>query len=236
MRSEYGVRMAEMTEILFPLQRDLPLWERTYHALERLIIHRELAPGTRLAENELAEQLGVSRSPIREALRALETAGWVEVQPRRGAFVTVPGPHEGDHLFEVRSIFEPRAAALAAERITPDTLEQLERLTQQGFAAAERGDGDAVVELNALFHRAVFAATGNRVLTDTLLNLEKKSMWHFSTIATARGVDSWHEHTTLLEALAAGDADTASAEMEAHVRASWDSYRRAAEEGSTEVG
>jgi DNA-binding GntR family transcriptional regulator len=227
--------MTEMMDGLFPLQRDLPLWERTYHALERLIIHRELPPGTRLVETELAERLGVSRNPVREALRALETAGWVEVQPRQGAFVTTPGPEDGDHLFEVRSIFEPQAAALAAGRITQETLARLEELGQQGLAAAERGDADAVVELNALFHRAIFAAAGNGVLSEMLLHLEKKSMWHFSTIATARGVDSWHEHTSLLEALTAGDADAAFAEMDAHVRASWTSYQRTTREDIDEV-
>lgn len=224
-----------MTEMLFPLERDLPLWERTYHALERLIIHRELAPGTRLVETELAERLGVSRNPIREALRSLETAGWVEVRPRRGAFVTMPSPRDGDHVFEVRALFEPQAARLAAERLETETLGELHELLGEGTAAATRGDADAVVELNALFHRTVFEAAGNPVLADLLRNLEKKAMWHFSTIATNRGIDSWYEHESLLQALSVGDGARAFAEMEAHVRASWASYRRSSARRSSEA-
>jgi DNA-binding GntR family transcriptional regulator len=213
-----------MDDVLNPLDRNRPLWERTYDALERLIIHRQLPPGSRLVESELAAQLGVSRNPVREAIRALESAGWVDVVARKGAHVVTPAPEEGDHLFEVRWMFEPQAAALAAERVDGAQLAHLDEVLADGFRAAERGDADATVELNAVFHRAVFAAAGNDVLVQTLRRLEKRAMWHFSTIATARGLDSWHEHTSLLDALRRGDGARASQEMADHVMASWRKY------------
>lgn len=217
-----------MSDVLNPLDRDQPLWERTYHALERLIIHRQLPPGSRLVESDLASRLGVSRNPVREAIRALEAAGWVEVVARKGAHVVTPQPNEGNHLFEVRWAFEPQAAALAAQRVQPAQLTSLDETLADGFRAAERGDVDATVELNAVFHRAVFDAAGNPVLSQMLRRLEKKAMWHFSAIATARGLDSWHEHTSLLDALKERDDARAAREMGEHVAASWRSYRATA--------
>lgn len=213
---------------LYPLRRDLPLWERTYDTLERLIIHRKLPAGSRLVEAELAARLDVSRNPVREAIRALEAAGWVEVIPRRGTYVISADAEEGDHLFEVRALLEPEAAALATERIRREELEELEELLEKGTQAAVVKDTDATVELNAMFHRKVFAAARNPVLYQVVHNLEKRAMWHFSTIATARGLDSWHEHSELLGALVDGDQARAASEMRDHVNASREAYRRAA--------
>lgn len=221
---------------LDPLSRNLPLWEQTYIALERLIIHRQLPPGSRLVESDLAAQLDVSRNPVREAIRALEAAGWVEVVPRRGAHVVVPKPNEGDHLFEVRAMLEPEAAALATQRIEPAELAQLRALLQEGTDAAAAGEADRTVELNAAFHRAVFSAARNSVLTRMLVDLEKHAMWHFSAIATARGMHSWHEHGSLLDAMADGDAERAAKEMRDHVTASREAYRRTALDGSATTG
>lgn len=224
-----------MDDVLNRLDRSQPLWERTYEALERLIIHRRLPPGSRLVESELASQLGVSRNPVREAIRALEAAGWVEVVARKGAHVVTPKPNEGDHLFEVRWMFEPQAAGLAAQRVDPEQLAHLDEVLTDGFEAARRGDGEATVELNAIFHRAVFAAADNSVLAEMLRRLEKHTMWHFSAIATARGLDSWHEHTSLLEALRQGDQERASQEMGDHVLASWQLYRQQMDRADIEV-
>lgn len=221
-----------MDDDLYPLSRDLPLWERTYNALERLIVHRRLPPGSRLVESELAAQLQVSRNPVREAIRALEAAGWVTVIPRRGAHVIMPEPNEGDHLFEVRTMFEPEAASLATRRVTDAELEHLRSLLAEGSEAAGRGDADGTVELNAMFHRAVFSAARNPVLLQVLLNLEKRSMWHFSAIATARGMHSWNEHASLVEAMAAGDHRRAAEEMREHVTASREAYRLAEAEAA----
>lgn len=176
-------------------------------------------------DDELAGRLKVSRNPVREALRALETAGWVTVHHRRGAYVSVPAADDGNQLFEVRCMLESQAAGLAAERMVPGTIAQLRDLLEEGAAAAAAADRDRVIALNTAFHRLVFASAGNAVLSELLQVLEKRVTWHFSTIATARGVHSWEEHALLLDALAAGDATRAAAEMTSHIEASRALYR-----------
>ncbi|MEX1162364.1 MAG: GntR family transcriptional regulator [Nitriliruptor sp.] len=198
------------------LPQSEPLRGQVHHVLEELIIHRKLSPGTHLREPELAERLGVSRNPVREALVTLQRDGWVEVRHRQGAFVRTPGPGEAHETFEVRGMLETQAAMLAARQITPAQLQELEEILRKGRAAYEAEDEVGLVEFNAAFHRIVADASGNSVLQELLLHLEKRVKWFFSAVAVARGADSWREHEELSRYLQAHDAEGAARVMRGH--------------------
>lgn len=206
-------------EASVPVQRHPPLWEQAYAVLEAQIIGHELAPGTRLVETELAARLGISRNPVREAIRALEQEGWVE-RRRTGMWVPQPDPAQATHLFEARELVEARTAALAAERRDPQHLQQLAQIVRSGQSAVRRQDVPAVVALNSQFHRLVTVAAGNPVLTGIHEHLDKRARWHFVTIAGRRATDSWAEHGEILAAIEAGRSDQAAALASAHVRRS----------------
>ena len=101
------------------IDRPVPLREHVYQAMQELIISRRLAPGQHLVESELAQMLGVSRQPVREALQWLNNEGWVDLRPGYGAFVHPPTPEEADQLLAVRSLLESESARLAAKHATP---------------------------------------------------------------------------------------------------------------------
>ena len=117
--------------------------------IRQMIVSGELAPGERLFEDRLAEQLGVSRNPVREALRALEGTGLVEVVPRRGAYVSRFEPDRARQLLELRSVFEAYAAEMAARNRTDDDLSPMRECIEQGRKATAEND----VVLAAGYHR-----------------------------------------------------------------------------------
>src|SRR6185437_12123469 len=98
------------------VQRPAPLRQAVYDAIVELIVHGTLQRGRHVVEAELAEYLGVSRQPVREALQRLQTDGWIELRPGQGAFVHIPSEEEVDQLLGVRSVLETHSAGLAAER------------------------------------------------------------------------------------------------------------------------
>src|SRR2546429_5740878 len=135
------------------IDRPVPLRERVYQAMQDLIISRRLAPGQHLVESELAEILGVSRQPVREALQWLANEGWVDLRPGYGAFVHAPTHEEADQLLAVRSLLEAEAARLAALNAGAEGIERLKELCNQGTKAVAEDDIDGMVAANAAFHR-----------------------------------------------------------------------------------
>ncbi|WP_137034757.1 GntR family transcriptional regulator, partial [Streptomyces albus] len=117
------------------LRRPGPLREQVYEALLSLITTRQLRPGQHLVESELADRLGVSRQPVREALQRLATDGWVDLRPAQGAFVHEPSEEEADQLLSVRTLLEAEAARLAAAHAGPEGVAELEELCARGEAA-----------------------------------------------------------------------------------------------------
>lgn len=206
------------------LQQAPPLRDQVYDTLERLIIERVLEPGERLTEGDLAERLGVSRNPVREALNALSRAGWVELRPRHGAYVRRQTAEEGDQFFGVRRLLEIESARLAAERATPETVTTLRGLLDEGWAALDGRDEDALLQVNSRFHAEVVVQSGNAVLVEILSILDKRLRWYFAPVVLLRGPDSWQEHTDLVEAIAANDADRAAEVMWVHTEATRRAY------------
>ncbi|SDI95659.1 DNA-binding transcriptional regulator, GntR family [Actinokineospora alba] len=210
--------------------RPVPLRQVVYDALAELIINRTLRAGQHLVEADLAEHLGVSRQPIREALQRLQAEGWVDLRPGQGAFVHTPTDEEADELFGVRTVLEAYAARLAAERATSAAVARLLDLQNEGLAALSAGDTDRLVAANAALHAFVVDVAGNSVLRELMGGVARRVRWYHTPVAQLRGKDSWLEHAELIEAIGNNDADAAEAVMTRHTERT----RRAFHERSTQ--
>lgn len=181
-----------------------PLREVVFDALRNAITSGLLPPGERLMENQLAEQLRVSRTPVREAIRKLEQEGFVVMVPRRGTYVADLSIRDINEVFEIRSALEVLAAGLAAERISEEDLEHLERLLVAIGEHIENGDTAKIVEADCNFHDILYGATNNKTLAAIISNLREK-FTVFRTITYSypgRAKRSLEEHRRLVEALA----------------------------------
>lgn len=206
------------------IARPVPLRESVYEAILDMIVRGGLRPGQHLVENELAVQLGVSRQPVREALQWLKNDGWVELRPGHGAFVHAPTAKEADQLLAVRTVLETESARLAASNATELGVQRLRELCQRGVAALEGDDIEAVVALNAEFHTAVTRLSGNEVLVELAAQVDRRVRWYFTPVARHRGKQSWEEHTALIDAIVAGDGDSAAKIMREHTEHTRQSY------------
>ena len=169
----------------------------------------ELAPGERLFEDRLAEQLGVSRNPVREALRALEGTGLVEVVPRRGAYVSRFEPHRARQLLELRSVLESYAAELAASNRTDDDLVAMRECIEHGRKATAENDVVAAARYHRDFHKLIEHASKNEYLEPVVAPLRHQTEMVFSMLVDTRGVTGWDEHERMLEAIERQDVDAA---------------------------
>lgn len=197
---------------------DLPHGQTAYRRLLDEIRSGALLPGARLRETDLADRLGISRTPVREAIRLLETDGLVTHLPRQGATLRRLDPPEVIELYDMRAVLEGTAARLAARVATAVELAELKALND-GLATAPAGP--AAQELNRQFHRALLNAARNRFLVKTMNALHKTLLILGPTTLTdpSRNADAVAEHAQMLEALARGDGPGAEALMRAHVMA-----------------
>lgn len=206
------------------VQRPAPLRQAVYDAIVDLIVHGTLQRGQHLVENELAEYLGVSRQPVREALQRLQTDGWIDLRPAQGAFVHTPSEDEVDQLLGVRTVLETYSARLAAENATPQDVNRLWELQQDGLSALAANDSEGLVAANAALHEHVTEIAGNTVLAKHIGLVERRWRWYYLPIAQPRGQGAWTEHAELIKAIAAGDADLASDIMNRHTERTRQTY------------
>ncbi|GAA0403597.1 GntR family transcriptional regulator [Microbispora corallina] len=206
------------------IPRPVPLRESVFEALLELIISTQLKPGQHLVENELAELLGVSRQPVREALQLLSGEGWVDLHPGQGAFVHSPSAEEADQLLAVRALLETESARLAARNADEKGVARLRDLCAQGLAAVEADDVDTAVTLNSKLHATVVELSGNAVLGDLAAQVSRRVRWYHTPVARRRGRTSWEEHEALIDAIAAHDADRAAELMKRHTEQTRDLY------------
>ncbi|KQX13366.1 GntR family transcriptional regulator [Streptomyces sp. Root431] len=196
------------------------LRERVYEELRERIIEAEFPAGTRLVEREIAEELRVSRVPVREAMQRLEAEGFLSVRPRRGSVVTEFGPEDAEHLFDVRENLEGLAARLAARHAGEQELRALEELLARARAAAESGRLREAVSLNADFHRAVVGLSGNPLLVELMAPLDSRLRRLFRlTSAVSDGEPMCGAHERLYEAIRDRDEAVAESLARAHVAA-----------------
>ncbi|MEI8408718.1 MULTISPECIES: GntR family transcriptional regulator [unclassified Kribbella] len=195
------------------------LREQVLAELRRRIVDGDYAQGERLTETRLADDFGVSRNPVREALRVVEAEGFVQILPRRGAVVATLDETAVRDLFAVREQLETLAAGLAAERATKRDVDRLRRLLADASAATEAKDFDRVAELNSAFHRAVIDVSGNRWLLSMSAAMYHHVHWVFRVGAAQRAPHSWEEHIRLVDAIAAANPKAATKAAREHVEA-----------------
>ncbi|MER6997410.1 GntR family transcriptional regulator [Streptomyces sp. NPDC000410] len=167
--------------------------------------------GSRLTEEQLARRYGVSRVPVREALRTLESEGFVVTRRHAGACVAEPTEQEAADLLEIRMLLEPLGAARAAQRRTEAHLKVLRGLVRLGQERARRGQGEDLRSLGAWFHETLAQACGSPGLTALLTQLRHKTAWMYAVEQPARPLESWAEHGAIVDAVARGDAERARA-------------------------
>lgn len=197
--------------------RHVSLHAQVLERLRQKIIQGECAPGSRLVEESLAAEFGVSRNPVREAIRVAEAEGFVQVLPRRGAVVATPDTRAVEELFVVRAALEPLAAKLAAGRVTPEHLDQLRALLTESERATAREDYGRLAALNSDFHLQVVRAAGNRWLETMATSIFYHVQWVFRLGAADRAPHSWEEHVALLAALSDEDPQRAYDAAQEHV-------------------
>jgi DNA-binding GntR family transcriptional regulator len=201
-----------------------PLREAVQDAIRAAIVAGRYPPGDRLLEDQLAQELDVSRNPVREALQALSTEGFVVIEPRRGARVATISPQRANELFEVRATLEGLAGRLAAERRTPAQLRELQAIVREGEERVDARRLGELPELNTRFHLALHSATGNTMLVETLGRLSPVITWVYARRIAARSIDSWSEHAAIVDAVAARDGGLAHARACGHIAAARAAY------------
>ena len=199
------------------IERPTLVREAAYERLKAALARGELAPGARLFEPELAGLLGVSRTPVREALMRLAQEGLIELLPGRGARVRVLSPDEVAEVYEVRAALEAEAARLAATRHAPDDLAAL-AAAQAELEALPSGDVGAQTAADARFHALLVAAAKNRELERLFHQLDAKLALarRFSTDEN-QSPKTLAEHRAILEALKAHDPEAAARAARAHI-------------------
>jgi len=199
--------------------RDMSQGQDAYQRLIAQIRSGSLRPGDRLTETDLAMRLGISRTPVREAIRALEADGLVVHIPRVGASIRRLGYSEVTELYEMRMVLEGTAARLSARTASEVELAELDTISQE--MAEAQADDLRLYELNRQFHRTLLNAARNRFLIDAVAGLEKTLLiLGPSTMEdSARAAEAQTEHEALLTALHNRDAEAAEALMRHHIRA-----------------
>ncbi|GFO86346.1 MULTISPECIES: GntR family transcriptional regulator [Anaerostipes] len=197
----------------------LPLRDVVFNTLRQAIITGEFAPGERLMEIALANRLGVSRTPVREAIRKLELEGLVVMIPRKGAEVAKITEKDLRDVLEVRSSLEELAAELAAERMNDEVKEKLEKALKEFEEAIESDDNAAIADSDVDFHDVIFEATGNARLIQIINNL-REQMYRYRleyVKDTEYHTVLLNEHRELAKAMVEGRKEDARKIMKRHI-------------------
>jgi DNA-binding GntR family transcriptional regulator len=207
-------------------------------ALREAIVRGEYGPGQQLKEEELATRFGVSRTPIREALRQLQAEGLAEYRPNRGVFIPEWSATDREEIFDLRLRLEPYAAELAAHAIAPSQLEELREMACIMEAATQSEDPDRYDRISIVnngFHRLLASASGRPRLAAMLTSLLNIPLMHrsFSTYEEDAVIRSNAHHREIIDALEARDPEWAAAVVRAHVRIARNLLQATNEGGST---
>ena len=203
----------------FDLQNHRPLREIVYEELKRQIMIGEIPPGTRMMEVELAEDMGVSRTPIREAIRKLEKEGLVSIEPRRGAYASDISIKDMVDVLEVREFLEGMAAGLAAKKINDEEIETLKKATATYKKAVENGHTEEIIKEDELFHKLIVDCSGNKTLIQMINQVQELALRfryiYYEDFSRYRNMP--YEHLEILDAILSGDTEAARSIADAHV-------------------
>ncbi len=199
---------------------------RAYEQLESAILTGELKPRERLVEKDLAERLGMSRTPVREALRRLEERGLVRIHPHRGAVVSDISPTDVENIYAVRIHLEVLAAQLACERIRPQGIERVGELETAYKNQTGSGGIRSLMSANDRFHDAIYVAAENPCLLELIQQLRRQvHTVRFNAWAQPERIArSLAEHRQMLVALQSRDSATLTCLTHEHLRVSMETY------------
>lgn len=193
------------------MQEHKPLRELVYEELRMLIMTGKIKPGTRMMEIDLAESMGVSRTPVREAIRQLEKDNLVTIEPRKGAYVSDISPADLENMLVVREPLEGLATYLATEIIKKEDLLEIERVNNEYEAAMKSGDREKMITSDTKFHNMIIQNSHNKYLIGILQDLQEQVL-RFRYIyfqSPKRAENVVEDHRAILEALKAQDAERA---------------------------
>lgn len=205
--------------INFNLQNHRPLREIVYEELKRQIMVGEIAPGTRMMEVDLAEEMGVSRTPVREAIRKLEKEGLVTIEPRRGAYASDISVKEMVDVLEVRQDLEGMAAGIAASKIREEDKAELESVTKKYKDAVDSGDVDEIIRCDEEFHKFIVSLSGNKTLINIVNQVQDLAL-RFRYIYYedfSRFKNQPTEHQEIVYAILSGNVESARKNAEVHI-------------------
>lgn len=203
----------------FDIQNHKPLREMVYEELKIQILTGQIVPGTRMMEVDLAEEMGVSRTPIREAIRKLEKEGLVTIEPRRGAYASMISTQDMVEILEVRQDLEGLAAYFAATRMSPVEMEELKEIADKYNDAVKSGNMKELIRYDTQFHRLIVDSCNNKILVNMVEQLQELVL-RFRYIYYdnfKRGEEMPREHQEIIDAIASGDADRARAAADVHI-------------------
>ena len=192
------------------------LYQEVAEEMRQRIFRRELEPGSWIDELRIAQEFGISRTPLREALKVLAAEGLVTMKVRRGAYVTEMSEKDLHDVYHLLGLLESDAAGAVASNAKPDDLQALEALHAELEAAS--GERDRFFSLNEQFHMLLLESAGNRWRSQMVADLRKvmKLNRHNSLLKQGRIEDSLSEHRTIMAALMARDASAAVLAMQKH--------------------
>jgi len=195
------------------------LYQEVAERLRQRIFAHEMTPGTWIDEQKLAEQYGISRTPLREALKVLASEGLVQLKPRRGCYVTEISRQDLDDIFPLMALLEGRCAADAVSRARPAEIRELKSIHETLESAARDGRIDAFFEANQAFHKRIQELANNRWLLSVIQDLRKvlKLSRLHSLSLEGRLQQSLDEHRAIMAAFEAGDAIKAEQLMHDHL-------------------
>jgi DNA-binding GntR family transcriptional regulator len=193
--------------------------DRLAEAIEEKIATGVYAPGSKLDEVALAEEFGVSRTPVREALIQLAPMGLIELRPRRGAIVAKVAPQRLWEMFEVMAELEAMCARLASRRMTEADLQKLNDAHAACELARRQNDSDLYYRCNETLHQAIYAASHNSFLEDQSIALQRRLRPYRRLQLRVRNRmnSSFAEHAAIIEALTSGDGERAAQQLRDHV-------------------
>jgi DNA-binding GntR family transcriptional regulator len=187
-------------------------------ALRGAILRGEIAQNAPLTVTRLAAQLGMSPTPVREAIRTLQAEGLLRLEPHHSASVTQYSAKDIHDIFHLRADLESQATRLAVPRLTDAQIADLDDMQREMRDVARRGDIERLNRLNADWHLLIYGAAENRVLLEVVQHLWKKFMFEINWIQPDGAERSLEQHERLLAAIHARDADAAAAAIRAHIQ------------------
>ena len=203
----------------FDIQNHKPLREMVYEELKMQILKGSIIPGTRMMEVELAEEMGVSRTPIREAIRKLEKEGLVTIEPRRGAYASMISTEDMVEILEVRQDLEGLAAYFAADRMEKSQMEELRQVSNSYNEAVKEGNMEAMIKHDTRFHHIIVESCRNKILVQMIEQLQELVLRfryiYYDNFKRAENMPE--EHEAIVAAIAEGDADKARAAADIHI-------------------